>query len=88
MNNLPKNSQKKQLNNEEYAYLKAEAEKPYKGLRKFIYFGFGASGAIGAFIFFIQIIAGKNVSDNIPNLLIQIAVIALMVFLFRWENKK
>lgn len=83
MNNQPK----KEFNNEKYKYLKAEAEKPYKGLRKFIYFGFGASGAIGAFIFFVQIIAGKNVSENIPNLLIQIAVIALMVFLFRLENR-
>ncbi|BAQ63419.1 DUF3493 domain-containing protein [Geminocystis sp. NIES-3709] len=87
MNNLPKNNQKNGINKEKYAYLKAEAEKPYKGFRKFIYFGLGASGAIGAFIFFIQIIAGKNVSDNIPNLLIQIAVISLMIFLFRWENR-
>lgn len=81
------NQQKKEFSNEKYKYLKAEAEKPYKGLRKFIYFGFGASGAIGAFIFFVQIIAGKNVSENIPNLLIQIAVIALMIFLFRLENR-
>lgn len=73
---------------EKYASLKAEAEAPYKGLRKFIYFGLGASGAIGAFIFFIQLIAGKNVQENIPNLLIQLGVIALMVFLFRWEDRQ
>jgi len=87
MNNSDKNNLQNNLDSEKYAYLKAEAEKPYKGLRKFVYFGIGASGAIGAFIFFIQIIAGKNISENIPNLLIQIGVISLMVFLFRWENK-
>ena len=73
---------------EKYAFLKAEAEAPYKGLRKFIYIALGASGAIGAFIFFIQLIAGKNVTENISNLLIQLTVIALMVFLFRWEDRK
>ncbi|WP_373478551.1 DUF3493 domain-containing protein [Geminocystis sp.] len=91
MNNNFKNEDKKtnknNLNAEKYAYLKAEAEAPYKGFRKFIYFGIGASGAIGAFIFSIQLIAGKNVANNIPNLLIQITVVALMIFLFRWEER-
>lgn len=88
MNNNQNNRNIKQTNPEKYAYLKAEAEAPYKGLRKFIYFAFGASGAIGAFIFFAQLLAGKNVSDNIYNLFVQIAVIALMIFLFRWEDRK
>lgn len=91
MNNNFKNENKKtnknNLTSEKYAYLKAEAEAPYKGFRKFIYFGIGASGAIGAFIFSIQLIAGKNVANNIPNLLIQITVVALMIFLFRWEER-
>ena len=39
---------------EKYARLKAEAQAPYKGLRKFIYLGLGASGVIGAMIFFLQ----------------------------------
>lgn len=86
MNNLPKQNNDS-LNSEKYAYLKAEAEKPYKGLRKFIYFGFTASASIGAFIFFLQLIAGKNTTENIYNLLIQLGVIALMIVLFRWENK-
>ena len=73
---------------DKYAFLRAEAAAPYKGLRKFIYFSFGASGAIGAFIFFVQIIAGKNISDNLGNLAIQVVVIALMVFLFMWEDRK
>jgi hypothetical protein len=86
--NNQNNNNKNNLDAEKYAYLKAEAEAPYKGFRKFIYLGIGASGAIGAFIFFIKIIAGKNITNNIPNLLIQIIVIALMIFLYRWEDKK
>ncbi|MBF2056081.1 MAG: DUF3493 domain-containing protein [Cyanobacterium sp. T60_A2020_053] len=82
------NGNQKNLTPEKYAYLKAEAQAPYRGLRKFIYFGFGASGAIGAFIFFVQLLAGKNVQQNLPNLLIQISIISLMVFLFRWENRQ
>lgn len=87
-NNNENKPNKKQLSPEKYAYLRAEAEAPYKGLRKFIYFAFGASGAIGAFIFFAQLLAGKNVSENIYNLFIQIAVITLMIFLYRWEDRK
>ena len=88
MNNNNKNTNNtNKLSSEKYAYLKAEAEAPYKGFRKFIYLGIGASGAIGAFIFLLQLIAGKNVSDNIGNLLVQIAVISLMVLLFRWEDR-
>ncbi|AFZ46548.1 hypothetical protein Cyast_0570 [Cyanobacterium stanieri PCC 7202] len=87
--NFSKNngSNLKQTDPEKYAYLKAEAQAPYRGLRKFIYIGFGASGAIGAFIFFAQILAGKNVQDNISNLLVQLGVIGLMIFLFRLEKK-
>lgn len=87
-NNINKNRSSSQLDPEKYAYLKAEAEAPYKVLRKFIYFAFGASGMIGAFIFFTQLIAGRNVSDNLPNFLLQIGIVALMVFLFRWESKE
>jgi hypothetical protein len=86
--NFQKNKAKLKLDPEKYAYLKAEAKAPYKGLRKFIYFTFGASGMIGAFIFFSQLIAGKNVSANIPNFALQIAIVSLMIFLFRWEDRK
>jgi hypothetical protein len=78
---------KNRLGEEKYAYLQAEAQAPYKGLRKFIYFALGASGAIGGFIFFVQLIAQKNISQNINNLLIQVAVVALMIFLYRWEDR-
>lgn len=73
---------------EKYKRLMAEAKAPYRGLRKFIYGTFAASGAIGAFIFFSQILAGRDISSAIPNLLLQIGVVALMVFLFRLESRK
>lgn len=72
---------------EKYARLRAEAQAPYRGLRKFIYGALGASGAIGALVFFTQLLAGRDVSSALPNLALQIGVVALMVFLFRLEKK-
>jgi predicted lipid-binding transport protein (Tim44 family) len=70
-----------------YQRLKAEAAAPYRGLRKFIYFGFAASGLIGGFIFLTQLLAGRDVSAALPNLAIQVGVVALMVWLIRLENR-
>lgn len=70
-----------------YQRLKAEAAAPYRGLRKFIYFGFAASGLIGGVIFLAQILAGRDVSEALPNLAIQVGVVALMVWLIRLENR-
>ncbi|XGV97295.1 MAG: DUF3493 domain-containing protein [Leptolyngbya sp. BL-A-14] len=76
-----------QTDPEKYAFLKAEAEAPYRGLRKFVYVSFAASGAIGAFIFLTKLLAGQEVSDTLPNLALQIGVVALMVWLFRLEGR-
>jgi hypothetical protein len=73
---------------EQYQRLRAEAKAPYRGLRKFIYAGFGASGAIGGFVFLAQILAGQNVSSALPNFALQVGVVALMVFLFRIDKAK
>jgi hypothetical protein len=73
---------------EKYARLKAEAAAPYRGLRKFVYVAFGASGAIGGFVFFAQVLAGRELEAAVPNLALQVGVVALMVWLFRWENRK
>lgn len=75
------------MSRKQYDYLMAEAKAPYKGLRKFIYGALGASGAIGAFVFLAQIASGQNLGDAVPNFILQIGVVALMVFLFRLENK-
>lgn len=72
---------------EKYAQLRAELKAPYRGLRQFIYFGFGASGFIGAFIFLMQLIAGREVEAALPNFALQIGVVALMVWLFRLEQR-
>lgn len=77
----------KQTDPEKYAFLKAEAAAPYRGLRKFVYVGFAASGAIGAFIFLAQLLAGRAVGETLPNLALQIGVVALMIWLFRLEGK-
>lgn len=73
---------------EKYARLKAEAAAPYRGLRKFVYVVCGASGAIGAFVFFAQVVAGRDVGTALPNLTLQVGIVALMVFLYRLDKEK
>lgn len=92
MASIPKNPTPKskvnpnQLSPEKFARLKAEAKAPYRGLRKFIYVSFAASGLIGAFIFIAQLAAGHEVATALPNLGVQVAVVALMVWLFRIDR--
>ena len=81
---LPNN---KRFTNEQYDRLKAEAAAPYRGLRKFIYIAFGASGFVGALVFLAQIAAGKEADAPLSNLALQVGVVALMVFLFRWDEE-
>ncbi len=75
------------LEPEQYQRLKAEAAAPYRGLRKFIYVSFGVSGLLGAFIFLTDLAGGQGNSQVLPNLGIQIGVVALMVWLFRLESR-
>jgi hypothetical protein len=77
----------RQLSPEKYARLKAEVKAPYRGLRKFIYVAFGASGFIGGVVFLAQLAAGQEVTTALPNLALQIGVVALMVWLFRLEQQ-
>ncbi len=79
---------KNRVNPEQYARLKAEMAAPYRGLRQFIYIGCGASGFIGAIVFFSQVLAGRDVNSALPNLALQVGVVALMVFLWRWEQRR
>jgi len=82
-----KNPRDKRFTTEQYARLKAEAQAPYRGLRKFVYVGCGASGLIGAVVFLAQLLAGRDADAALPNLALQVGVIALMVFLFRRETR-
>ncbi|MFN6515371.1 MAG: DUF3493 domain-containing protein [Nostoc sp. CreGUA01] len=79
---------KNRLSPEQYARLKAEMAAPYRGLRQFLYIAFGASGLIGAFIFFFRLLAGRDVDSALPNLALQIGIVTLMVFLWRWEQRR
>ncbi|MCY7284420.1 MAG: DUF3493 domain-containing protein [Cyanobacteria bacterium CAN_BIN43] len=81
----PKNPRK--LDPQLYAQLQAEAKAPYRGLRKFVYFACGASGAIGGVVFLTQLIAGRDIGNALPNFAFQIGIVALMVALFRWEQR-
>lgn len=81
-----KNRSDRSFTPEQYARLKAEAAAPYRGLRKFVYVAFGASGFIGAFIFLTQLAAGREVASALPNFALQVGVVALMIFLFRIEK--
>ena len=81
-------ARKNNLSPEKYARLKAESKAPYRGLRKFFYLAFGASGLIGAFVFLAKLAAGQDLANNLPNFALQIGVVALMVFLFRINQTK
>lgn len=72
---------------ERYAQLRAELKSPYRGLRQFIYVGFGLSGLMGAFIFLMQLLAGREMNAVLPNFALQVGVVALMVWLFRLEQR-
>lgn len=76
------------LKSEQYARLKAEIVAPYKGLRQFVYIACGASGFIGAFIFFFQLLAGRDINNALPNFALQVGIVALMIFLWRWEQNR
>ncbi|MDX2099009.1 MAG: DUF3493 domain-containing protein [Leptolyngbyaceae cyanobacterium bins.59] len=73
---------------DKYARLLAEAQAPYRGLRKFIYVTFAGSGLIGAFVFLAQLAAGRDVGTAFPNFALQVGVVALMVWLFRIDRDR
>jgi len=79
---------KNRLSPEQYNRLKAEMAAPYRGLRQFLYVAFGASGLIGAFIFFFRVLAGRDIDSALPNLALQIGIVTLMVFLWRWDQRR
>lgn len=79
-------ARKNNLSPEKYARLRAESKAPYRGLRKFFYLAFGASGLIGAFVFLAKLATGQDLANNLPNFALQLGVVALMVFLFRVDQ--
>lgn len=86
-NSQPNRSLKSSMDEEMLSRLKAEALAPYRGLRQFIYLTFAASALIGGFIFFFKLLAGRETNSALPNFALQIGVFALMVWLFRLEQR-
>jgi Low psii accumulation1 / Rep27 len=68
--------------------LQAEAKSPFRGLRQFVYVSCALSGAIGGVVFFFKLLAGRDLEKTIPNLAVQIGVVALMVWLWRIDRAK
>ncbi|WP_309741965.1 DUF3493 domain-containing protein [Chamaesiphon sp. OTE_20_metabat_361] len=71
-----------------WSRLQAEAKSPFRGLRQFVYVSCLASGAIGGIVFFFKVIAGRDLETNVPNLALQIGVVAVMVWLLRVDRSK
>jgi hypothetical protein len=88
MTNIPKPPSKSNIDPELYQRLKAEAKSPYRAVRRFAYAGFGASGFIGGVVFLARAIAGRDLDSTIPNLALQVGVVALMVYLYRIDRAK
>ena len=82
---IPKNSNA--IDPELYKRLQAEAKSPFKGLRKFFYLAFAGSGFIGAVVFLARLAAGRDLANTIPNLALQVGVVALMIALYRWDSR-
>ncbi|WP_017652086.1 DUF3493 domain-containing protein [Fortiea contorta] len=76
------------LNPEQYARLKAEIAAPYRSIRKFIYIACAASGSIGAFIFFFKLLAGRDIEHTLPNLALQLGIVAIMIFFWGRDQNK
>jgi len=78
---------KRNIDPQLYAQLRAEAKAPYRGLRQFIYLSCALSGVVGGVIFLAQILAGRDVEAALPNFALQVGVVAVMVWLFRLEQR-
>jgi hypothetical protein len=75
------------LTPQQYERLTAEMAAPYRPLRQVVYVACGASGLIGGLVFLAKIASGREVSSTLPNFALQVGVVALMVLLFRWEQR-
>ena len=70
--------------------MRTEGRKPkaLSGTTEIYFYGcVGASGGIGAFVFLTQLLAGRDVSSALPNLMVQLGVIGIVIVLFRLERR-
>ena len=76
----------RQLTPEQKERLQAEAQSPFRSLRRFFYIAFGLSGAMGGFIFLMKLLAGNPWETTLPNLGLQVGLTGLMVFLLWFDR--
>jgi Low psii accumulation1 / Rep27 len=74
------------LDREQLARLRSEAIAPGRGFRSFFYIAFAGSAFLGAFVFLMKAIAGEDLVQTLPNLLLQIGVGVGLVWLCRREQ--
>lgn len=84
----PKSGDQFSLTDEQRSRLQAEAESPFRSLRRFFYLAFALSGGMGAFIFFMKLLAGNPWQTTLPNLALQIGVTGLMLGLLWLERDR
>jgi Low psii accumulation1 / Rep27 len=69
-----------------YRRLTSEAKNPFRSFRRFFYFSFAGSAAIGGVVFIAKLAAGRELETTIPNLAIQAGAVALFVWLLRIDS--
>jgi hypothetical protein len=74
------------LDQEQLARLRAEAIAPGKGFRRFFYVALAGSAFLGAFVFLMKAIAGENLTQTLPNLMLQLGVGSGLIWLWRREQ--
>lgn len=75
----------KPLDKEQMDRLRAEAAAPGRGFRRFFYVALAGSAFLGAFVFLMKAIAGEDLAQTLPNLLLQSGVGAGLIWLWRRE---
>jgi Low psii accumulation1 / Rep27 len=74
------------LDREQLARLRSEAIAPGRGFRSFFYAAFAGSAFLGAFVFLMKAIAGEDLAQTLPNLLLQIGVGVSLIWLWKREQ--
>jgi hypothetical protein len=69
-----------------YHRLRQESKSPYRGLRRFAYGGCAASAAIGAWVFLMKSIAGRDLPTSLATLAFQVGIVAFMVWLLKVDR--
>jgi hypothetical protein len=77
---------KPSLDKEQLARLRAEAIAPGRGFRRVLYVVLAGSAFLGAFVFLMKAIAGEDLAQTLPNLLLQISIGGGFIWLWRREQ--